>query len=56
MPRRNTRDFLIFHDGDPIRIMALAPTLARGFCASLRRRFPSHDWTIALRFEPAGTD
>jgi hypothetical protein len=56
MPRRDTRDFLIFRDGDPFRIMPLAPHSARGFCASLRRRFPDHDWAIASRFDPARTD
>ena len=49
-------EFLIFRDGDPYKVKALDPGVAPGFLNVLERRYPDHDWAIAYRFQPEGTD
>lgn len=49
-------EYLIFRDGAPYKVKALNPTVAPGFLHVLERKYPDHDWEIAYRFGPEGTD
>jgi len=56
MRTEHRHEYVIRCDGVPRWLVVLKPSHVGGFCRTLTRLFPQHEWAVADRFQPQGAD